>query len=169
MVEKKFVVYGLRLSYNGPVGIEEFYKEVEDWIRAKGMQKELKKKSERLIPKGKNIEWAIEIWRRPMENVKGMVRLRAIFHNVREIELQRRGKTIRTQHADALFIIDGILETHLWRKWEMNPWFFFVRAMVDKYIWPFHSEKYDGPVAADTHELHKHIQAFLNIQKKKYM
>ena len=45
-VIKKFVVDGMKLSYNGPFDIVEFYKKVEDWISAKGKEKEIKKKVE---------------------------------------------------------------------------------------------------------------------------
>ena len=53
MVEKKHIVFDLRLSYNGPLSIEEFYAEVEKWMEEKGLQKDLKKKSEEVDPKGK--------------------------------------------------------------------------------------------------------------------
>ena len=40
MVEKKHVVFDLRVAYNGPLSIEGFYAEVEKWIEEKGIQKE---------------------------------------------------------------------------------------------------------------------------------
>src|SRR3990167_1888626 len=109
MVEKKFVVYDLRLSYNGPVNIEDFYREVEDWMRQKGLSKELKKKTENLTPKGKKLEWAVECWKNITPFAKQVVRLRSFFNNVREIEVRRNGKRIKTQQADVLIQIDGIL------------------------------------------------------------
>ena len=56
MVEKKQIVFDLRLSYNGPLSIEEFYKEVEKWMEEKGLQKDIKRKSEDVVSKGKKIE-----------------------------------------------------------------------------------------------------------------
>ena len=44
MSEKKQVLYDLRTSYNGPFVVEEFYAEVDNWIREKGHEKEQKKK-----------------------------------------------------------------------------------------------------------------------------
>ena len=44
MVEKKFVVYDLRISYNGPVKITDFYKEVEDWIKQKDWVRNLRRR-----------------------------------------------------------------------------------------------------------------------------
>ena len=167
MIEKKIIVYDLRMSYNGPVKIEEFYKEVEDWIKQKGMNKELKKKMEKLAGKGKQLEWTIEIWKNLSNFAKEVVRLRSIFNEVREIEINRNGRRIKTQQADVLLIMDDILETDLNQKWEQKPLFYFVRAMVDKYVWKFYTERYDDIVAADTHELHKLLNAFFNLQKMK--
>ncbi len=45
----------MKLSYNGPFDIIEFYKKVEEWIAAKGKEKEIKKKVEQVSQKGKNI------------------------------------------------------------------------------------------------------------------
>ena len=167
MVEKKFVVYDLRLSYNGPVNIEDFYREVEDWMRQKGLSKELKKKTENLTPKGKKLEWTVECWKNITTFAKEVVRLRSFFNNVREIEVRRNGKRIKTQQADVLIQIDGILETDLSQRWEQTPIFYFFKMLVDKYIWPFYSGRYDGFPAADAHDLHKTLQAFFNLQKMK--
>ena len=167
MVEKKFVVYELRISYNGPIKITDFYKEVEDWIKQRGMEKELKKKMEHLTPKGKKLEWTIEIWKNINTFTKGVVRLRSIFNNVKEIKIKRKGKTIKIQQADILIQIDGILETDLSQRWEQTPLFYFLRALIDKYIWKFYTERYDGIVSGDAHDLHKTLQAFFNLQKIK--
>lgn len=168
MVEKKFVVYELRITYTGPVKIVDFYKEVEDWMKNKGFNKELKKKTERLTPKGKQIDWTIEMWKNITTFAKEIVRLRAAISNVKEIEIKRRSKRLKTQHAEIFLIIDGILETYLSQRWEQTPWFYFIRAMIDKYIWNFWWLKNDPIVSADTFDFHKNMRAFFNLQKIKY-
>jgi hypothetical protein len=165
MTEKKIIVYELRLSYNGPVKIESFFKEVEDWIKRKGMQKELKKKMERLAKKGKKLEWTIECWKNYAHHSKEVVRMRSMFNDVKDVEIKRKGKRIKTQQADVLLIFDGILETDLSQKWEQKPLFYFARALVDRYIWKFYTERYDGIVAEDTYDMQRTLQAFFNLQK----
>ncbi len=168
MVEKKFVVYELRLGYNGPVKIEDFYKEVENWIKSKDMDKETKRKMERLTAKGKKLEWTIECSKEITNFAKGVVRMRSMFNNVREIQVKKKGRKIKTQQAEVLILLDGILETDLSQKWEQKPTFHFLRMLIDKFIWKFYTERYDGIPAADTHELHKTLQAFFNLEKIKY-
>ena len=44
MAEYKQVLYDLRATYNGPFVVEDFYAEVENWVKKKDFKKEQKKK-----------------------------------------------------------------------------------------------------------------------------
>ncbi len=165
MVEKKQIIWDLRLSYNGPLSIEEFYAEVEKWMAEKGLQKEIKRKSEDVGKKGKKIEWVIEAWKSITHLVKHIVRLRALFNNIKEIKIKRKGRTIKINQADVLIVIDGFIETEFSHQWTMQPWFYFLRAIYDKYIWKIWSEKYDDLVTEECYDLHKRLKAFFSLSK----
>jgi hypothetical protein len=169
MVEKKHVVHDLMLRYSGPLSIEGFYKEVEDWMREKDMHKELKKKSEDVISKGKRIEWIIEAWKNPQRTVKTLVRLRALFDDVKEVRMKRKGKNIKINEANAHIHIDGWIETSLTSRWTQKPLYTFLRTLYDKYIWNIGTviESYEGVVNADSYNLHKRLKAFFELYKMK--
>lgn len=170
MVEKKHIVFDLRLSYNGPLSIEEFYAEVEKWMDKKGMHKELKRKTEDVKPKGKKIEWIIEAWRSPVRAVKQVVRLRAMFDKVKEVKIKKRGHNLRINQADVLIVIDGFLETSLTSRWTQKPTYQFFRTLFDKYIWEIGmgvGDRHEGPVTDDCYDLHKRLKAFFNLYKMK--
>ena len=142
MVEKKHIVFDLRLSYNGPLSIEDFYAEVEKWMEEKGLQKDLKRKSEDVMQKGKKIEWIIEAFKGLTSEVKHLVRLQA----------------------------DGFIETSLTSRWTQAPLFQFLRTLFDKYIWNVgHSgaEMHESIVYEDCYDLHKRLKAFFNLSKMK--
>lgn len=166
MVEKKHIVFDLRVNYNGPLSIETFYEEVEKWMKEKGLQKELKRKSEDVSSKGKKLEWIIEAWKSLTHEHKHVVRLRALFDNVKEIKLKRKGHTVRINQADVLIVIDGFLETHLSHRWTNKPLFEFLSRLYDKYIWIV-LEKYDAPISEDCYDLHKRLKAFFSLSKMK--
>jgi len=170
MVEKKHVVFDLRVAYNGPLSIEEFYAEVEKWMEEKGLQKELKRKSENVTSKGKKIEWIIEAWRNPVRAVKQVVRLQALFNNIKEIKIKRKGHNIKMNQADVLISIDGFVETSLTSRWTQTPFYQFFRTMYDKYIWNIGmtiTEGHESLVNADCYDLHKRLKAFLELYKMK--
>ncbi len=166
MVEKKHIVYDLRVTYNGPLSIENFYEEVEKWMEEKGLQKEIKRKSEDVNPKGKRVEWIIEAWKSITHEDKHIVRLRALFDNIKEIKIKRKGHTVKINQADVLIVIDGFLETHLAHRWTHKPLIEFLTRLYDKYIWMI-MEKHEPPIKEDCYDLHKRLKAFFSLSKMK--
>ena len=165
MVEKKFVVDGMKLSYNGPFDIIDFYKQVEDWISAKGLEKEIKKKVEHVEASGKKIEWFLEIWEDVGEYARRVVRLRALFNNVKEVKVQKGKRKKKLNKGEALIIIDGILETDIQGKWQQKPVYYFLRALVDRFIYRFHMNKVEDRLAGDAYDLHHTLEDFFNSYK----
>lgn len=163
MVEKKFVVDGVKLSYSGPFDILEFYKKVEDWISSKGKEKEIKKKVERVSAKGKKIEWFVEIWEDVADYAKTIVRVQAVFTDVKEIKKDKKAKKLN--QGNVVITFDGILESDMEGKWQQKPVFFFLRALADKFIYKFHMNKIEDKLAADTYELHDRLVEFFDSYK----
>ena len=171
MVEKKHVVVELMLKYNGPLSVEDFYKEVDKWANEKGMEKEIKRKSEEVKSKGKRIEYVVELWKSPAMAVKHMVQLRVLFDNVREVKRKRKGHDIKFNEANVLINIDGWLETRLTSRWtQVNPLYAFLRTLYDKYIWGIGqnlTEANEGPVTVYCYDLHKRLKSFFELYKIK--
>ena len=96
-MERKQVLYDLRTTYNGPFIVEDFYAEVDNWIKEKGYEKEPKKKMEHVTKNGKKIEWLIEAhMHMDMEHTMGIIALRALFDNVKEVVIKKNGKKINS-------------------------------------------------------------------------
>lgn len=165
MVEKKFVIDGMKLGYNGPFDIIEFYKKVEEWISKKGKEKEIKKKVEHVGPSGKKVEWFIEIWEDAAEYARPIVRMRALFTDLVEVKAGKGKAGRKLNRGEALIILDGILETDIGGKWQQKPVFYFLRALVDKFIWKHHMNKIEDKLAADVYELHDTLEDFFNSYK----
>ena len=169
MAEDKQVLYDLRTTYNGPLIVEDFYAEVDNWIKEKGFEKEPKKKMEHVTKHGKNIEWFIEVHRQLDELHNGVIILRAYFDNVKEVIITKHGKKIRVNNADVYINIDGFIQSIVHTSYyQVKPFYYFIKTLIDKYIYNFWTGKYDGQVAVDCHELFKRIRSFFSAQKNKY-
>ncbi len=169
MVEKKQVLYDLRTSYNGPFVVEDFYGEVENWVKEKGYEKEPKKKSEHVTKNGKKIEWVIEVHHKLDDLHHGVVILRALLDNIKEVMVKRDGKKIKVNNGDVFINIDGFIQSHVHGSFfQIKPIYYFIRTVIDKFIYQFWSFKWDGAVSSDCHDLFKRIRAFFNVQKYKY-
>lgn len=165
MSEKKIIVDGLRFNYKGPFDIIEFYDEVEKWIREQGMEKEIKKKMEHVEAKGKRIEWTIECWKMAMRNAKIVVRLRTLFTNVVEVEIVKDKAKRKLNQGNVLVTIDGFLESHFKHHWTTKPWYYFMRGLVDKFIWPVWIERFDKKVSDSAYDLHHRLTSFFNLYR----
>ena len=169
MVEKKQVLYDLRTTYNGPFVVEDFYREVEGWIREKGFEKEPKKKMEHVTKGGKKIEWVIEAHHKLDDLHHGVVILRALLDNIKEVVVKRDGKKIKVNNGDVLINIDGFIQSHIHGSFfQIKPVYYFIRTLIDKFIYQFWSFKWDGVVSGDCHDLFKRLRAFFEVQKYKY-
>lgn len=166
MVEKKICVDGLRLNYNGPIDIRDFFKSVEDWIVKNNMQKEIKKKSEEVTAKGKRIEWFIEMWEMPADYAKPVVRMQALLKDIKEAKVEIKGKKKRIETADVLIVLDGILETDLESRWYQKPTFYFLRAVYDKVFHKFYTHRFEGKLTSDTYGLYHYLMNYFNSYNK---
>lgn len=170
MVEKKQVVDDLMYKYNGPFLIEDFYKEIESWMSENGLFRDQKNKSEKITQKGKKIEWVVEMWKKPVNDVKQIVKMRVLMNNVKDIKLKRKNKTIKTNQATVIINIDGWIKTILGYRWTSAPVYTFFRTLYDKYIWLIGSnvtEANEGPVSDLCYDLHKRLKGFFELSKMK--
>lgn len=169
MSEKKQVLYDLRTTYKGPFVVEDFYIEVENWIKEKGYEKEPKKKMEHVTKNGKKIEWIIEAHNHLDDLHHGVIVLRVLLDNVKEIVIKKDKKKIRINNGDVFINIDGFIQSHIHGSfYQVKPMYYIIRALIDKYIYNFWSDKYDGIVNSDGRDLFKRITSFFNLQKYKY-
>jgi len=163
------VLYDLRTAYSGPFVVEDFYAEVDSWIKEKGFKREHKKKLEHVTKDGKKIEWIVEAHHHIDDLHHGIVVLRALMDNLKEVVVKKGGKKIRVNNGDAYINIDAFIQSHVHGSfWQVKPIYYFLRTLVDKYIYNVWSYKYDGIVNSDGRDLFKRIQAFFNLQKMKY-
>jgi hypothetical protein len=168
MSEKRQVLYDLRTSYSGPFVVEEFYAEVDKWIKENNYEKEPKKKTEIITKDGKRIMYLVEIFNHLDELSHGVIVLKASFDNVKEAAIKRSKRKFIVNSGDALIEINGFIDSHLHGSiYHVKPMFAAIRILLDKYIWSF-KDKFDGIVNNDGRKLFKHIQAFFNVQKFKY-
>ena len=169
MSEYKQVLYDLRTTYNGPFLVEDFYAEVDNWIKEKGYEKEPKKKMEHVTKNGKKIEWMIEAHVHLDDLHQSVIVVRALMDNIKEVVVKRDKKKIRINNGDVFVDINGFVEGHTHASfYQVKPIYYFFRTLIDKYVYHFWSDKYDGKVNSDGRDLFKRVRSFFEVQKYKY-
>ena len=91
--------------------------------------------------------------------------MRALFTDVKEIKVKKGKRKKRLNSGNALIIFDGILETDISGKWQQKPVFYFLRAVVDKFIYKFYMNKFEDKLAKDVYELNDTLKEFFDSYK----
>ena len=163
MVERKAVIEGLRVGYNGVFELDEFYKTVEEWISKQGREKQILKKLEHVTEYGSDIEWFIECWKMIGDYAKPVVRMRALFNDVVDVEINKDGYKKIYNKGNVLILLDGYIETLLEGRWTQKPTLIFTRTLFDRFIHKYWTERFDAQLKKDTFELYRILEAFFNL------
>src|SRR3989344_7156201 len=165
MSEKKIVVDKLRLTYEGLFSIQDLYKLIDTWFREKGYDKRERIAHERVTPDGKYIELEIEPWKKYTDYVKSEIKMRMIFSDVKEVEVEQEGVKVVLNQGKIQMVFDAYLTTDYEHRWEQKPLFYFLRAIFDRYIYRVYTGKYEQHVIEDTNQMHAQISSFLNLYR----
>jgi len=75
--------------------------------------------------------------------------MRALFTDVKEVELKKGKHTRKMNQGSVLIIFDGFLETDLKGRWQQKPLFWFLRAVYDRYVWPIWLNRFEGELSQE--------------------
>ena len=138
---------------------------IDGWLYEKGYDKYEKKNEEQVLEGGRKIELELRPWKKTTDYAKNEIRLRIFIDNMTDIEVEKDGKKVKLNKGDIQIIFDAFLETDYENRWESKPIFYFLRGIVDKYIYRSYLEGYKELVKQDINHLLTQIKAFLNLYR----
>ncbi len=165
MSEKRLVIDQLGLNYSGVFSVSALYKKFIDWFHERGYEMFEKKNTEEITPTGRNIELELRPYKRVTSYAKNEIRIKVFITNVKEVVIDKDGTKNRLNQGDIEILFDGYVETDYENRWENKPYFYFFRALIDKYVWRIYTDKFETMIVTDVHHLHTKIKAFLNLYR----
>lgn len=166
MGEKRVVSQYHELVYKGPLNIEDFYVEIDKWLKKNGFQKELKEQVFRTLKDGKEVRYNIDCWKRLENNVTETLSVKFQFSKVKDVTITKNKKKTKTQHVNLLMDMNAFVESWKVHGWENKPGFVFLRGIIDRFVKKNIYEKYDGQIGGDAKTFHSYIQTYLKKQGK---
>jgi hypothetical protein len=163
MGERRIVIDNLMLQYEGLFELRELYMMVDKWLRQKGYDKFEKRNHEHVLKEGKYIEIELEPWKKITDYAKIVINLYFHCYNVKEVIVKKDGQDVKMNQGKIKIKFVGFLVTDYEDKWEGKPIFYFLRAVMDKWIYRVNSEQYESAVAEDVKHLYQNVKAFLNL------
>jgi len=165
MAEKKLVIDQKRLNYTGLFSVTDLYQLIDNWLREYAYDKFEKKNEEIVGPTGKDIILELRPWLKITDYAKNEIRIKIFMKDVKEVEVEKDGSKIKLNQGEVQMIFDGYTVTDYENRWENKPVFVFLRAIFDKYIFEFYSNKFEDVLIEDVNHLYMTVKSFLNLYR----
>ena len=165
MAERRIIIDNLMLQYEGLFEMRELYMMIDKWLRQKGYDKFEKRNYEHVLKEGKFIEMELEPWKKITDYIKIVINMYVHAFNVKEVIVKKDNLDVKMNQGLIKIRFIGYLVTDYEHKWEGKPVFYFLRAVIDKYVYRVSADKYEGAVAEDVKHLYQNVKAFLNLYR----
>jgi hypothetical protein len=165
MAERRIVIDNLMLQYEGLFEMRELYMLIDKWLRQKGYDKFEKRNHEHVHKEGKYIEIEMEPWKKITDYMKIVINIYVHAYNVKEVIVKKDNLDVKMNQGLIKIRFIGYMVTDYEDKWEGKPVFYFLRAVIDKWVYRVTSDKFESAVADDVKHLYQNIKAFLNLTR----
>jgi hypothetical protein len=165
MAEIKTLIDGKSLSYEGVFNIKELYKIIDTWFKDRGYDKQEIKNWEDVSENEKQIVLEIIPYKKISDYARIDIRIFMIFSRLSEIEVEKDNLRFKMNKGRAEFYFDAYVVTDYENKWQTRPIFFFIKNIIEKFIYRMYTVTYDSEAIRDTTEIENEIRSFLNMQR----
>ncbi len=168
MADRTIVVNHLKFGYEGLFNVAELYELIASWFYEKGWDWYEKMNQEQITPEGKQIRVILEPWKTITDYYKITIRLKLHCVNLRDVEVEKDGKTIRLSQGQVRILIDGYVISDKEGLWTTKPFWWLFSYIIENYLFPSHLNKAKRWIESDAENLHQKIKTYLNVFKYNY-
>lgn len=163
MREKKLVVNGKKLTYKGIFNQNDFFSTIRNKVIELGYDYSESKQEEIITNEGKRSLFEL----RPTKGIANyaalMIKIVIIFDRMEEIF--ENGKKYNRADVDITF--DGWVLTDYEYRWGMNPWPFFLKGLIHKYLFKLSFDaSFGGKVSSDLGTVFSELRYFFSQYSK---
>lgn len=165
-MQRNLIVNGLKFSYRGVFQFDEFYDTLGRSFEERGYKRHEKRFEEFHGENGKTLFIELRPTKVKTAYLALSIKVRIEMKNVRDILLEVDGVQSQFQEGEIEILFDAWVNLRYRHRWNVNPVFYFVKAVIHKYVYHFPIEGgAAGEVASDAHYAVQKIKAFLNLYK----
>ncbi|MCP3683956.1 MAG: hypothetical protein GY861_14830 [bacterium] len=168
MSERKLVVDHLKLTYDGLFNITMLYRTIDNWFMENGFDKREVRNQEHLKPDGKYIEIELQPWKKITDYARHVIKVQIKMLRIQDVEVEQDGLKVKVQKGRVNIIFDSYLDTDYEGRWEMKPFYFFLRTVFDKFVYRTYTSQFEDLLVEKTSNLFATIKAFLNLHKYEF-
>lgn len=168
MAERKLIIDHLKFKYEGLFNLTELYEIISGWFFEKGWDWYEKINEEQVTSTGKQIRLVLEPWKSISDYHKLAVRIKVNFTDIKEVEVEHRGKKLRLNQGEIRMIFDGYVVSDRKNKWSEKPFYWFLSIIIEKYLLRSPLTRTEKWLKSDVDDLYNKIKDYLNVFKYTY-
>ncbi len=165
MGEKRLIIDQLKFTYEGVFDLPGLYKLMDDFFYEKKYDRMEKLNTEQVFPNGRSIK----IETIPFKNITDYfnihVRIRIYATELKRVEIEKDGTHLSLQEGKILLVFDGYVNSDRQNWWQKRPILWFLRTLMDKYVFKGHYGKAEQWLYSDVEDLYLRIKAFFNVYR----
>ncbi len=165
MAEKRIVVEGLSVEYEGLFRLNEIYQVIEQWLKEKGYDKDEKKNYEQVLKTGRDIKIDLWPWKSITDYAKIQFKIIIQVKKMKDVIVKKDGMDVSMNQGKISINFNGFLLTDTAGKWEGKPLFYFLRMVFDRWIYRTNTDKWAGAVSEEIEQLHRLVKGHLNMYR----
>ena|SRR3989338_5097226 len=166
MVEQNLIINQRELRYKGIFRSSEIFRTINHALEELGYNKKEKKTEELVTETGKRTTIELRPDKVKTSYFKLYIKIRIILDNVTLISIEKAGQVITYEQGDVLIIFDSWVLTDYADRWNMKPLIYFLKALINKYIYKFPLESgFVGELVSDTATIYARLKKLLNSYK----
>ena len=166
MAERRPVVQNVVVKYSGLFNAKELWRLIENWFAENGYGDRPEIYHDEYVVKGhKDIEIRYQPYRKVSDYLKLEHRLIIKILGLEKKTIEKDGHKIKVDKGDLNIRFDSFLNTDYEGRWENRPEFFFIRTIVDKFVFKTYTGKYEKQLTDQVQQMKTLVEKYLNIYR----
>ena len=165
MPEVTTLIRGRGVSYSGLIDVQGFYKMLDGWFLEHIYDKQELKNYEEVFEDGKQITLEIMPYKKMSDYAKIEIYMFIVFSHLQDTVVERDGKKKKMYKGDVSIEVDCYLTTDYENTYETKPLYYFMRTMLDKFVYKRYTSSFQKTAVADCNEIITNMKSFFNMQK----
>ncbi len=137
-LQKSLIINNRELVYKGIFRADEVFAAVNRSLEERGYEKNEKKSEEIVTDRGRKTVVELRPYKEKSSYVTLMIHLKLVLDNVKETVEVHNGQKLKYHVGDVKIVFDAYQLTDYQNRWMMQPFIYFVKGVINKYIylWP---------------------------------
>lgn len=165
MTEYRNLTFGETFTYKGLIDVKGLYKLIDKWFSSHGYDKAEVWNFEEVYETGKQITLKLHPFKKISDYVKIEIRLLATLTKLKETTVEQDGVKFTLMKGQATIRFDTFVITDYEGHWATKPFYFFVKTLMDKFIYRSYTDRYEEVLIKDKDKIKRELKSFLNMTR----